>query len=92
MDSYSNGPYSSKGDSPIKKLSNHARSASRTMEGQGTESSKYALVITKPQNFPWYDEEKELNIQMLYVFYLTGNYVRRKENILHLFSDQQLSF
>lgn len=85
-------PIAQKAIARLKKLSNHARSASRTMEGQGTESSKYALVTTKPQNFPWYDEEKELNIQMLYVFYLTGNCVRRQEKILHLFSDPRLGF
>ncbi|HFT3433950.1 TPA: DNA-binding protein [Klebsiella variicola] len=44
----------------LKKLSNHARSVAKTMEGKGTESSKYALVMTKPQDFPWYDEEKRI--------------------------------
>ncbi|MFC0139554.1 DNA-binding protein [Erwinia mallotivora] len=44
----------------LKKLSNHARSVAKTMEGKGTESSKYALVRTKPQDFPWYDEEKRI--------------------------------
>ncbi|PII48900.1 hypothetical protein BMF92_24735 [Serratia sp. OLBL1] len=37
-------------------------------------------------------KKKELNIQMLYVFYLIGNCVRRQEKILHLFSDPRLSF
>ncbi|EAS3482296.1 DNA-binding protein, partial [Salmonella enterica] len=53
-------PIAQKAIARLKKLSNHARFASRTMEGQGTESSKYALITTKPQNFPWYDEEKRI--------------------------------
>ncbi|EEN7936591.1 DNA-binding protein, partial [Salmonella enterica] len=41
-------PIAQKAIARLKKLSNHARFASRTMEGQGTESSKYALITTKP--------------------------------------------
>ncbi|MGE9305942.1 DNA-binding protein [Klebsiella variicola] len=53
-------PIAQKAIARLKKLSSNARFASRTMEGQGTDPSKFALVTTKPQNFPWYDEEKRI--------------------------------
>ena len=53
-------PVAKKAIARLKKLSNHARFIARTMEGKGTESSRYALVTTKPENFPWYDEEKRI--------------------------------
>lgn len=53
-------PVAKKAIARLRKLSNHARFVARTMEGQGIESSKYALVTTKPKNFPWYDEEKRI--------------------------------
>lgn len=53
-------PVAKKAIARLKKLSNHARFTARTMEGKGTESSRYALVTTKPENFPWYDEEKRI--------------------------------
>ena len=53
-------PVAKKAIARLRKLSNHAMFIARTMEGKGTESSKYALVMTKPQDFPWYDEEKRI--------------------------------
>lgn len=53
-------PVAKKAIARLKKLSNQARFIARTMEGKGTESSRYALVTTKPENFPWYDEEKRI--------------------------------
>jgi len=53
-------PVAKKAIARLRKLSDHPRFVAGTMEGKVPESSRHELFTKKPQNFPWYDEEKKI--------------------------------
>ncbi|SFU02529.1 hypothetical protein SAMN05192562_1048 [Kosakonia arachidis] len=53
-------PVAKKAIARLRKLSTHPRFVAKTMEGKVPESYKHELFTKKPQNFPWYDEEKKI--------------------------------
>ncbi|WHQ76488.1 DNA-binding protein [Pantoea sp. Lij88] len=53
-------PVAKKAIARLRKLSTHPRFVAKTMEGKVPESYRHELFTKKPQNFPWYDEEKKI--------------------------------
>ncbi len=75
-------PVAQKAIARLRKLSTHPRFVAKTMEGKVPESYKHELFTKKPQNFPWYDEEKKIKYSNALCLLFEGQLCKKTSNHL----------